>query len=71
MKLLSWEVENIDKINIGTFKGNKGKVKECYRKKWSIHIEKISKTKVNGAPYDINIHPSNVCITKIKLAGDR
>ena len=55
----------------GTFKGNKGKVKEVYRKKWAIHIEKITKTKINGAPYDIQIHPSNVCITKIKLFRDR
>lgn len=32
----------------GTFKGNKGKVTSVYRRKWCVHVEKISKTKANG-----------------------
>ena len=42
----------------GTYKGNKGKVTQVYRKKWAVHVEKISKTKANGAPYNIPLHPS-------------
>ena len=35
-------------INIGTFKGNKGKVTQVYRKRWCVYVEKISKSKLNG-----------------------
>ena len=58
-------------------RGDKGKKKEsgkvvaCYRKKWVIHIEKITGTKLNGGTYFIGIHPSNVQITKLKLDKGR
>ena len=58
-------------------RGDKGKKKEsgkvvaCYRKKWVIHIEKITGTKLNGGTYFIGIDPSNVQITKLKLDKDR
>jgi large subunit ribosomal protein L26e len=55
----------------GTRKGSKGKVIQVHRKKWAIHIDKITKNKANGAPYQIPIHPSNVAITKIKEGKDR
>lgn len=55
----------------GTRKGSKGKVIQVQRKKWAIHIDKITKNKANGAPYQIPIHPSNVAITKIKEGKDR
>jgi len=42
-----------------------------YRKKWVIHIERVHREKVNGATVPIGIHPSNVVITKVKLAKDR
>lgn len=29
-------------------KGHKGKVTQVYRKKWAVHVEKISKSKANG-----------------------
>lgn len=47
--------------------GRDGKIIRCYRKKWTIHIDKISNTKANGATYHPGIHPSNVEITKIKI----
>ena len=55
----------------GTRKGSKGKVIQVHRKKWAIHIDKLTKNKANGAPYQIPIHPSNVAITKVKEAKDR
>lgn len=55
----------------GARKGSKGKVIQVYRKKWVIHIDKLTKNKANGAPYQLPIHPSNVAITKVKEAKDR
>lgn len=55
----------------GTRKGSKGKVIQVHRKKWAIHVDKITKNKANGAPYQIPIHPSNVAITKVKEGKDR
>jgi large subunit ribosomal protein L26e len=55
----------------GSFKGREGKVVQVYRKKWVIHIERITKEKANGATVPIGIHPSNVQITKIKMDKDR
>jgi len=40
---------------IGKFKGNKGKVTQVYRKKWAIHVEKISKNKLNGKTTSNNL----------------
>jgi large subunit ribosomal protein L26e len=55
----------------GTNKGSKGKIIQVYRKKWVIHIDKLTKNKANGAPYQIPIHPSNVAIIKLKEQKDR
>jgi large subunit ribosomal protein L26e len=33
----------------GTFKKREGKVVQVYRRKWVIHIERITREKVNGA----------------------
>lgn len=55
----------------GARKGSKGKVIQVYRKKWVIHIDKLTKNKANGAPYQLPIQPSNVAITKVKEAKDR
>ena len=33
----------------GTYKGREGKIVQVYRKKWVIHIERITREKVNGA----------------------
>lgn len=34
----------------GSFKGRDGKVVQVYRRKWVIHIERITREKVNGEP---------------------
>jgi large subunit ribosomal protein L26e len=42
-----------------------------YRKRYSIHVEKITKDKVNGQVVPSPIHPSNVMIVKLKIDKDR
>jgi ribosomal protein uL24 len=32
----------------GTYKGREGKVVQVYRRKWVIHVERITREKVNG-----------------------
>lgn len=44
---------------------------QVYRKKWVIHVERVTKDKSNGATVQIGIHPSNVVITTLKLDADR
>merc|ERR1712243_381300 len=55
----------------GTYKGRFGKVSDVYRKKYVIHVEKITREKANGQVVKIGIHPSNVVIKTLKLDKDR
>lgn len=55
----------------GSFKGRAGKVVQVYRKKWVIHIERITREKASGATVQVGIHPSKCVITKLKLDKDR
>ncbi len=55
----------------GTHKGHKGKIIQVFRKKWVIHIDKLTKNKANGAPVQVPISASNVAITKLKEGKDR
>lgn len=55
----------------GTFKGREGKVVQVYRRKWVIHIERITREKVNGSTVNVGINPSKVVITKLRLDKDR
>ncbi len=55
----------------GNFKGREGKVVQEYRKKWVIHIERITREKVNGATVNVGVDPSKVVITKLKIDKDR
>ena len=66
----------------GTFKGREGKIITVYRKKWCIHIEKITREKANGTSRliiisilgqqaQIPIHPSNCVITSLKIDKNR
>merc|ERR1711903_246116 len=51
--------------------GREGKVIQVYRKKYVIHIERVTREKSNGSTVNVGIHPSNVVITKLKLDKDR
>merc|ERR1712146_2619 len=55
----------------GTYKNREGKVTTVYRRKYIIHIERISRDKANGAQVNVGLHPSNCVITKLKLDKDR
>lgn len=59
------------RVKRGTHKGRDGKVVACYRLKYAVHIDKITREKANGATVQVGIHPSNVEITKLKLDKDR
>jgi len=55
----------------GAHKGAEGKVVHVRRKKWIIHVDRVTRDKVNGTTVQIGIHPSNVVITTIKMDKDR
>eukprot|EP00927_Polykrikos_kofoidii_P016743 TRINITY_DN1758_c0_g1_i1.p1 TRINITY_DN1758_c0_g1~~TRINITY_DN1758_c0_g1_i1.p1 ORF type:complete len:138 (+),score=16.81 TRINITY_DN1758_c0_g1_i1:91-504(+) len=55
----------------GHYHDREGKVTQVYRKKWRIHIERVSRDKANGQTVPVGIHPSKVVITKLKLDKDR
>ncbi|KAM7455963.1 hypothetical protein BLSTO_03278, partial [Blastocystis sp. subtype 1] len=51
-----------DKVKVlrGSNKGKEGKVVEVYRKKWVIHIEGLTREKVNGSSAKVGIDASKV-----------
>jgi large subunit ribosomal protein L26e len=58
-------------ITRGTFKTREGKVTAVYRKKWVVHVERISREKANGATVPVGIPASSLTITKLKMDKDR
>jgi large subunit ribosomal protein L26e len=66
-------VRKDDEVQVvrGTYKGREGKVVQVYRRKWVIHVERITHEKVNGSTVNVGIDPSKVVITKLKLDKDR
>ena len=63
---------SLSEINlIGNHKGKKGKILQVYRKRWALHVEKITKDKANGTQVQIPLHPSNCQIINLKLDKDR
>ncbi|CAM8940928.1 unnamed protein product [Rhodiola kirilowii] len=69
----SMPIRKDDEVQIvrGTFKGRDGKVVQVYRRKWVIHIERITREKVNGTTVNVGVNPSKVVITKLRLDKDR
>merc|ERR1712146_56942 len=66
-------VRKDDEVSVvrGTYKGREGKVIQVYRKKWVIHIERITREKASGATVQVGIPPSKVVINKLRLDKDR
>jgi large subunit ribosomal protein L26e len=58
-------------VTRGSLKGREGKVISVYRLKYVIHIERVTREKVNGQSVQVGIHPSKVQITKLKIDRDR
>merc|ERR1719486_1701300 len=55
----------------GIYKNREGKITACYRRKYVINVERITRDKANGAQVNVGIQPSNCIITKLKLDKDR
>lgn len=51
LQVRSVPIRKDDEVQVvrGTFKKREGKVVQVYRRKWVIHIERITREKVNGA----------------------
>lgn len=66
-------VRKDDEVQVvrGTYKGREGKVVQVYRRRWVIHVERITREKVNGSTVNVGINPSKVVVTKLKLDKDR
>ena len=58
-------------ITRGSLKGREGKVTSVYRLRYVIHVERVTREKVNGQSVPVGIAPSKVIITKLKLDKDR
>mmetsp|Transcript_27931 Transcript_27931/g.37853 ORF Transcript_27931/g.37853 Transcript_27931/m.37853 type:complete len:144 (-) Transcript_27931:373-804(-) len=69
----SLPVRRDDEVMIvrGHYHDREGKVTQVYRKKWVIHIDRITREKQSGATVQVGIHPSKCVITKLKLDKDR
>merc|ERR1712170_227687 len=70
----SLPIRKDDEVQVirGHFKGQQVcKVVQCYRKKFVVYIERIQREKANGATVYVGIHPSKVCIVKLKMDKDR
>ena len=59
------------KVVRGSFKGRDGKVTTVYRRKWVIHVERVTRDKANGSTVNVGLDPSKVVLTKLKLDKDR
>ena len=58
-------------ITRGMFKTREGKVTACFRKKFVVHVERITREKVNGTTVNVGIPASSLTITKLKMDKDR
>merc|ERR1711904_158084 len=58
-------IQKYDEVIVvrGINRGREGKVIQVYRKKYVIHIERVTREKSNGSTVNVGIHPSNVMIT--------
>lgn len=63
-------VRKDDEVQVvrGTYKGREGKVVQVYRRKWVIHVERITREKVNGIFTDFFefafLHAKSPCFEK-------
>eukprot|EP01085_Mycamoeba_gemmipara_P001256 Mycagemm_TRINITY_DN10327_c2_g8::TRINITY_DN10327_c2_g8_i1::g.1256::m.1256 type:complete len:145 gc:universal TRINITY_DN10327_c2_g8_i1:451-17(-) len=69
----SLPIRKADEVQVvrGSNKDAEGKVIRVYRKKFIVHIERLTKDKANGNPIQIPVHASNLVITKLHLDKDR
>ncbi|KAA1077098.1 60S ribosomal protein L26A [Puccinia graminis f. sp. tritici] len=72
-KVRSMPIRKDDEVVVvrGAFKGREGKVLSVYRKKYVIHVDKVTRDKASGQTVQIGVHPSKVVISKLYLDKDR
>merc|ERR1712238_428244 len=58
-------------ITRGMYKTREGKVTCCFRKKFVVYVERITREKVNGTSVPVGIPASSLTITKLKMDKDR
>jgi len=58
-------------ITRGMYKTREGKVTACFRKKFVVYVERITREKANGATVNVGIPASSLTITKLKMDKDR
>jgi large subunit ribosomal protein L26e len=58
-------------VTRGMYKQREGKVITVFRKKFVVHIERLTRDKVNGQQVPVGIPSSNLVITKLKMDKDR
>lgn len=71
MRSIPIRAEDEVKVVRGTYKDREGKVVQVYRRKFVIHIERVTRDKPNGASIQVGIHPSKCVVTKLKIDKDR
>jgi large subunit ribosomal protein L26e len=73
MQIRSMPIRKDDEVTVvrGTHKNREGKVVQVYRKKWVIHIDRLTREKTNGVSVPVGIDASKVVITKLKIDKDR
>lgn len=60
------------KIVSGTHKGREGRITSVYRKRYVIHVERLTRQARHARDeVPIPVHPSNVVITKLKSGASR
>mmetsp|Transcript_6036 Transcript_6036/g.8540 ORF Transcript_6036/g.8540 Transcript_6036/m.8540 type:complete len:143 (+) Transcript_6036:40-468(+) len=69
----SMPVRKDDEVMVvrGIYKNREGKVTSVYRRRYVIHVERITRDKANGAQVNVGVQPSNCIITKLKLDKSR
>ena len=69
----SMPIRKDDEVTVvrGTYKNREGKITAVYRKKFVVHVERITREKANGATVNVGVHPSKCVITRLKLDKDR
>jgi len=72
-KVSSTPVRKDDEVQItkGRYKGRDGKIVSCIRRSYSLHIEKLTREKANGATVYVPVKPNYCVVTKLKLDKNR
>merc|ERR1719223_1898057 len=69
----SLPIRKDDEIKVvrGKSKDQTGKITQVYRKRFYVNVERVERNKCNKSTVPINLHPSNLVITKLHLDKDR